>query len=404
MKKILFIHHAAGWGGAPINMTNIINSLDKSKYSVEVLLLKDSIVSSKLKENGIKFRIAESNFYKKHYHYFVHSEVGYIKWYQWYRLLKHSILWILSRYFYADKELSKNQFDIIHLNSSVLTDWLAPAKKYGKVIIHIREPFRKGKLDFLHYFFTNQMRKYADRIIAISKDNAKRIGIVEKTYVVYNYSDIPEGPIPDDSYTSKKVLYLGGTSNIKGFYTMVNALDYLDKDVKVYFGGRYPLNKSKPGYLKRMIRLITKTYLKPMYKLIGKRGRRTRKAIEKMRAHPNAIEIGMVLNVQKYLNEVCCLVSPFSRPHFSRPVIEAHLYKKPAIGTDVPGMDEVIKHEKNGLVVPKDNPKALADAINSLTSDSQKAKQFGETAYKTAIQKFTPQNILLIQNIYDELV
>jgi glycosyltransferase involved in cell wall biosynthesis len=392
MKKILFIHHAKGWGGAPNSMIKLINDLDSSRYNVEVLLLKNSIVADKMLENGIKFKVANSIFYKKYYHYISHSEAGYIKWYQIYRFIKLSVLWLLSRYYFAKKEVEKYDFDIVHLNSSVLTDWLAPAKKKGKVVIHIREPFRKGKIDILYHVFRFQMRKYADRIVAISEDNAKRIGIPEKTEVIYNYSEIPKNEPPESSYFSKKVLYLGGSSYIKGFYTMVKALDYLDKDVRVYFGGTYSKGKNSRNLLKQILKRIL-SY-----------GKKRKEAIEKMRNHPNAIEIGITNNVQKYLDEVCCLVSPFSVSHFSRPVIEAHLHKKPAIGSDVKGMDEIIKHEENGLVVPKDNPKKLAEAINALTADSDKAKTLGEEGYDTAIRKFSPNNIRQFQHLYDKLI
>ena len=122
MIKILFVHHASGWGGAPNSMIKLINSLDKSQYNVEVLLLKHSIVAEKLAENGIKYKVAESFFYRRYYQYFTHSEADYLKWYQVYRFLKLSILWLLSRYYYAKKELLMHDYDIVHLNSSVLSD------------------------------------------------------------------------------------------------------------------------------------------------------------------------------------------------------------------------------------------------------------------------------------------
>jgi len=104
VKKVLFIHHAVGWGGAPNSMIKLINDLDSSRYNVEVLLLKNSIVADKLTENGIKYKIAESTFYKKYYHYFTHSEAGYVKWYYIYRFIKLSVIWVLSRYYFSKKE------------------------------------------------------------------------------------------------------------------------------------------------------------------------------------------------------------------------------------------------------------------------------------------------------------
>ncbi len=391
MKKILFIHHAVGWGGAPNSMIKLINSLDKSAFSIEVLLLRKSIVAEKLKENDIKYHIAKSWFYKKYYNYFTHSEAGYMKWYHIYPFLKKMILWLLSRHYFAAKELSRFEFDICHLNSSVLTDWLKPCSKKGKVVIHIREPFRKGKYDIIHSFFVGQMRKYADRIIAISQDNASRIGVPEKTEVIYNYAAIPETVPPDRSYYSKKILYLGGAAYIKGFYTMVEALDYLDNDVKVIFGGEYTVKNRSRNIIKRIIKFTLH---------IGVKRKAT---IQKLRKHTNAEVIDLTNNVDKFLDEVCCLISPFSISHFSRPVIEAYLHKKPAIGSDVPGMDEIIEQNVTGLLFKKNNSKELAQMVNYLANNPEKTKIMGENAYAIAIKKFTPENISIFVKIYDSL-
>ncbi|MFW5803831.1 MAG: glycosyltransferase family 4 protein [bacterium] len=391
MIKILFIHHAAGWGGAPNSMIKLINSLDNNAFDIEVLLLKESIVADKLKENGIKYHIAKSRFYRKYYHFFTHSEAGYVKWYQIYSFFKKMILWLLSRYYFAAKEMSRFEFDICHLNSSVLTDWLQPCSRKGKVLIHIREPFRKGKYDIIYPIFTGQMRKYADRIIAISQDNAIRIGIREKTEVIYNYAEIPKNSPPENSYRSKKVLYLGGAEKIKGFYTIVESLDYLNKDVKIYFAGNYLSSKKKRNILKRIIRFVLQ------------KGVKRKAAIKKMKSSSNAIEIGLIHNVSKYFDEVCCLVNPFITPHFSRPVIEAYLHQKPAIGSNVQGMDEIIEHDKTGLIVPQNCPILLAEAISLLTENSQKAKKMGKEGYARAIEKFSPENIKHFELIYRQL-
>lgn len=386
-KKILFIHHAEGWGGAPKSMIQLINSLDKSKYDCKVLLIKYSIVADKLKENGINFSVAQSRFYKKYYHYFVHSEAGYIKWYQIIRLVRLSILWILSRYYFAPKELSTHEANIVHLNSSALTDWLAPSRKLGKVVIHIREPFRKGRLDFLHYFFRRQYKKYADRIIAISKDNAKRVNIPEKTMVIYNFAEIKDLNIHPDSYCSKKFLYIGGSAKIKGFFTLVDALDYLDKDVIVYFAGYYSNTTGKgfKGKLKKIIRA------------------RLYEAIRRIKQHPNAKYLGLVHNVSEYIDQTCCLISPFTVPHFSRPVIEAFLHKKPVIVSNVSGMEEIVNNGVNGLIFPAGDSISLANAINKLANNPQLAKEMGENGYKEAMLKYTEKNIYAIQDIYNSL-
>ncbi len=379
MIKILFIHHATGWGGAPKSMISLINSLDKKRYCATVLLLRDSIVSKKLEESGINYVVAKSKFYQKFYSFFNHSEAGYVKWYNLPKMLKLSVIWLLSKYYFVPNELKDSNYDIVHLNSSVLTDWLKYSSKISKTIIHIREPVRKGFMDLRYIIFRKQMNDYADMIISISEDNALRINLPDKTKTVYNYSNIPKHTPLKESYKSKKFLYLGGNAKIKGFYTMVDSLKYIDDGIQIYFGGNYNLN-------------------------IQNEKHKNLKAIQKMRSDQKAIEIGLIQNVSKYLLNICCLISPFTKPHFSRPIIEAHLHKKPVICSDIEGITEIVHNGVDGIIIEKDDAVKLATAINYLATEPEKAQELGENGYKSAIQKFTSSNILKIQSIYDQIL
>ena len=102
--------------------------------------------------------------------------------------------------------------------------------------------------------------------------------------------------------------------------------------------------------------------------------------------------------------ETCCLVSPFSVSHFSRPVIEANLHRKPVIASDVKGMDEIVKHQVNGLIVAKNNPIELAKAINYMAENPLKAKEFGENGYNLVKDVFSPKNIYQFEKVYDSLI
>lgn len=381
--KILYIHHAKGWGGAIINLINIIDNLDKNKYDVKVLLLKDSIVSKKLEEKNIEYYIARSKFYKYYYQYLVHSEAGYTKWYQFYKIFRQFTSWILSRFYFSKIELNRFKPDIIHLNSSVLTDWLATSKKKAKVIMHIQEPFRKGKFDILHKILKKQISKYADHIIAISNDNAKRIDIYDKTSVIPNIFNIPKSIINTKSYYSKIFLYLGGASEIKGFYTLVEALKYLEEDIKIVFCGNFEIRKKK-NYIFFNIK--------------------KNKYIEKLKNYKNIELIGLTYDVNIFFQKSCCLISPFTKPHFSRPIIEAYLNKKTVIATKVEGMEEIVFHNKTGLLVPVDNPKKLAEAINFIANNPKLAQKMGENGYQFAIKYFSNENIKKIEDIYEKLI
>jgi exoribonuclease II len=67
------------------------------------------------------------------------------------------------------------------------------------------------------------------------------VDVLNKTIVLYNRVNIIEQSNNEESYSSKSVVYLGGFSKEKGFNLLVEALPFLDKKVKVYFAGYYPL-------------------------------------------------------------------------------------------------------------------------------------------------------------------
>lgn len=394
--KILFIHHAAGWGGSPVSMLNTIMALDKYKYSFEVLLLHDSIISKILKENGITVKVAQSIFYKRYYDNYVHSVANEKKWFRIDLEARSIISWLLNRYYFAPKELQRHNYDIAHLNSSTLTDWLAPCKAKGKVVIHIREPFSKGNFGIRHTFLTSQMRKYADKIIAISADNAKRINIPGKTQVIYNFLNSNENStVLEKNNHFCEVLYLGGYHKIKGFYTVVDSLNYLDDGIKIVFCGDFLDDINESGFVGN---------IKKMFKKFLPFHRKLKAALIKIKNHPNSIFVGLVNNTSQLIQDSEFLISPFSKPHFSRPVIEAFAHKKCVIGSNIEGMDEIIEHNINGLIVKKDNPLDLAKAINYLHSNPEIRLKMGENGYLKAQKLFSSRNISLLDKIYESLI
>lgn len=390
MKKILFIHHANGVGGAFINMHNIVRALDKTQYLPMVLLIKESKAKELLEKDGIKTFVCKEGFYRKRYKYFSHIIPGMIRWNAPFLLLHRSICWFLSRNFYAEKELEGLAPDIIHLNSSVLTDWLKPSQKKAKTIIHIQEPIANGYFGIRKKIFVEQIRKYSDHIIAISKDNSKRIGIPEKTSVVYNFFNVTRSnnePYIANKSLNKKALYLGGDEKIKGFFTMVDALEYIDDNIEVVFAGNYRFY-SKPQKMKELIRCILPRHIK------------RKKAFTKMQNSTKSFVVGFLEDVSYAMKEATVIVSPFEAEHFSRPLIEAFFYKKAVIGTNVDGMDEIIENNINGKIVEKGKPRQLAEAINFLIKNSDISEKMGCAGFRKAQKLYSSKNIHIIENIY----
>jgi len=69
-------------------------------------------------------------------------------------------------------------------------------------------------------------------------------------------------------------------------------------------------------------------------------------------------------------------------------LLEAAALGRPLIATDVPGCREIVIHEKTGLLVPVDDPQALAAAILRLVRSSQQRVRFGVAARRLVDERF----------------
>jgi glycosyltransferase involved in cell wall biosynthesis len=69
--------------------------------------------------------------------------------------------------------------------------------------------------------------------------------------------------------------------------------------------------------------------------------------------------------------------------------VESLLMERPMVVSDARGFADTVRHEETGLVVPKDDPRALADAIVRLLRDRTLARTLGVNGRKWMLQRFT---------------
>jgi glycosyltransferase involved in cell wall biosynthesis len=75
-------------------------------------------------------------------------------------------------------------------------------------------------------------------------------------------------------------------------------------------------------------------------------------------------------------------------------VKEAFYLNVPVVATDVGGTPELIKDNETGMLVPSENPDKLAEAVNELLSDKQKAKRLANNGNKFVKSNMTWDIIL----------
>lgn len=87
------------------------------------------------------------------------------------------------------------------------------------------------------------------------------------------------------------------------------------------------------------------------------------------------------------------LVAPYTyEPGPSGVISAAFAFGKPVITTNVGDLPNIVENGREGLIIPSNDPKALADAIINLLEDKACMKRMGENAYLKA-QKLSWDNI-----------
>jgi len=91
-------------------------------------------------------------------------------------------------------------------------------------------------------------------------------------------------------------------------------------------------------------------------------------------------------SLKTYLLQSClCLVAPsLRREAFGLSVLECHAAGRPAIASDIPGLDERVEPGRSGILVRPNSPDALAAALLSLRRRPDRADEMGRQARAAA--------------------
>jgi len=114
---------------------------------------------------------------------------------------------------------------------------------------------------------------------------------------------------------------------------------------------------------------------------------------------------GFQRNLPDWMAASDIFVLPSKRPEPNATVlIGAMSMGLPCIGTNIGGTVETIEAGKTGLLIPPDNPQALADAISRLASDPKLREQMGRAGRHRAEDVFSVARYCrTITSAYDEL-
>ena len=110
-------------------------------------------------------------------------------------------------------------------------------------------------------------------------------------------------------------------------------------------------------------------------------------------------------DAMKIIKSSQVIVVPSRMESLPTTVKEAFYLNVPVVATNVGGIPELIKDNETGILVPSENPDKLANAVNELLSDKQKAKRLANNGNKFVKSNMT-WDIILPKYIqfYEELL
>ena len=79
---------------------------------------------------------------------------------------------------------------------------------------------------------------------------------------------------------------------------------------------------------------------------------------------------------------------------FGLAVAEAMACALPPVVTDADSLPELVTHDQTGLVVPAENPMALADALIRLLNDPRRIQELGDAAANDCLERFNVERMV----------
>jgi glycosyltransferase involved in cell wall biosynthesis len=110
-------------------------------------------------------------------------------------------------------------------------------------------------------------------------------------------------------------------------------------------------------------------------------------------------------DARSYLGAFDVFALPSRFEGFPLALLEALLARSAVVAADVGSVGEVVRDGETGLLVPAENPSALADAIRRLLADANLRRRLGEQGRQLVLGRFTADHTTqAFQRLYREIL
>lgn len=291
----------------------------------------------------------------------------------------HSVISVTNSKAWVNKNLPKN-LDKFYLNSAGNWDLWSVFKlraflkkiQPDVIITHTSRSFimatkaAKGKIPIVAVAHNYNIKHYvsANAVFVITKDLAKKV------------SELP--------FNNKAIFHIPNMIAIE-----TNAKSHVKAISVIGAMGRFVPKKGFDNYLLALEILKAKNI--KFQAVLGGGGEEEdnlKELSKKLQLSSYLSFLGWVDNKEDFYNSLDVFCLPSLHEPFGIVLLEAFAYKVPVISTNSEGPVEIIEQNKNGILVDKDNPSAIADGLEKLLHDKNLRNSLAKNAYKTLQSKY----------------
>ncbi|OGG59596.1 hypothetical protein A2765_03255 [Candidatus Kaiserbacteria bacterium RIFCSPHIGHO2_01_FULL_56_24] len=280
--------------------------------------------------------------------------------------------------------------DIVHLNSSKaggLGALAARLKKVPRIVFTSHglafdedRPFISKVLISLATWATMLLAHVTIAISNSTFERARRMPFLwKKVVLVHNGIETPSFLSPSDARKELRTLdpempdtfWIGSVGELhqnKNYASMIDAMTHIDSETHLVIIG--------DGEMREVL------------------AARAREKGVSERVHL----LGYVPDAAKYLRAFDAFVLPSTKEGLPYVLLEAGYAYVPVVATDIPGMRDVILDNFTGLLVPPDDPHALATALGHVLRDATLSRSLSDELLKR-IQKTFPLDRMLEKTV-----
>jgi glycosyltransferase involved in cell wall biosynthesis len=375
--NLLYVITKLELGGAQKQLLSLIERIDKKEYNIFLITAyRGLLIEDALSIEGLQLKRS----------IFLERSINPLK----------DLLALIEIY----RFIKKNKIDIIHTHSSkagILGRWAAKLAKVPAIIHTIHGwPFHRWQNSLIRQFYILLERltaTIAHVLIAVSEHDVEKgikfkIGRREK-YILIRYGINKEEFLDYNSRRNKREeLAIGSAQAVVGMVACLKP------------------QKSPQDYIK-VASLVTKVFPQTKFLLVGDGVLRHKieKLIKKFNLNEHVTLTGWRKDIPQILSAIDIFVLTSFWEGLSIAALEALASAKPVVATDTGGIQEIVKDNRNGFLVPPKNTKMLSDRLITLLRDRQLMYRMAEEAKNSIGEEFTYKHMAdKTQDLYAHLI